>query len=57
MEINNVLSQLYDLFSEWELQSSDWIFTAQYADRLQGYDVPVRSGHFNICLLYTSRCV
>ena len=48
MEINNVLSQLYDLFSEWELQSSDWIFTAQYADRLQGYDVPVRSGHFNI---------
>lgn len=48
MEINNVLIQLYDLFSKWGLSSSDLIFTAQYADRLQGYDVPVRQGHFNI---------
>lgn len=48
MKIEKVLENLEELFSHWGISSRDWVFTAQYAFRLLGYDVEVREGHLNI---------
>ncbi len=48
MRIEKVLIELEKLFSRWEISSRDWVFTAQYAFRLLGYDINVRKGHLNI---------
>ena len=48
MKIEKVLENLEKLFSKWGISSSDWVFTAQYAFRLLGYNVEVRKGHLNI---------
>jgi len=48
MGIEKVLENLEELFRQWGISSRDWVFTAQYAFRLLGYDVEVREGHLNI---------
>jgi len=48
MGIEEVLENLEELFSQWGICNQDWVFTAQYAFRLLGYDVGVREGHLNI---------
>lgn len=48
MKIKSVLENIEKLFSQWGILAGDWVFTAQYAFRLQGYDVEVRKGHLNI---------
>lgn len=48
MRIEKVLEDLEGLFNGWGISSCDWVFTAQYAFRLLGYDVSVRKGHLNI---------
>lgn len=48
MKIEVVLENLEVLFTKWKISTSDWVFTAQYAFRLQRYDVKVRKGHLNI---------
>jgi len=48
MRIVKVLEELEKLFSKWKISNQDWVFTAQYAFRLLGYNVGVREGYFNI---------
>ena len=48
MRINDVLEELEKLFRKWEVEPDYWILVAGYAYRLLGYDIKVRSGHFNI---------
>lgn len=48
MVIEKVLANLEELFRRWGITTQDWVFTAQYAFRLLGYDVEVREGHLNI---------
>ena len=48
MKIEKVLENLEKLFNKWGITSNDWVFTAQYAYRLLGYDVGAREGHLNI---------
>lgn len=47
MEIEKVLEKLEELFRGWGLTPKDWILTAHYAMRLQGYKVELRKGHLN----------
>lgn len=47
MVIEKVLENLEELFRRWGIPTRDWVFTAQYAFRLLGYDVEVREGHLN----------
>ncbi|HUW21696.1 MAG TPA: PEP-utilizing enzyme [Candidatus Bathyarchaeia archaeon] len=48
MGIEKVLENLEELFSRWGVASCDWVFTAEYALKLLGYDVLVREGHLTI---------
>lgn len=48
MRIQKVLVEVDKLFRRWEIRSDDWIFTANYAAKMLGYDVEVRKGHLNI---------
>lgn len=48
MKLEKVLIQLRELFNEWGFGFKDWILAAQYAYILQGYDIKMRKGHFNI---------
>lgn len=47
MEIKKVLENLEKLFKKWGLGHKDWILTAGYAMKLQGYAVKLRRGHLN----------
>lgn len=48
MKVEKVLVNLEKLLSKWGISNSNWIFAAQYAERLLGYDIKVREGHLNI---------
>lgn len=48
MRVGPVLDDLQRLLAGWRLAPDDWIFAAQYAERLLGYDVRVRKGHLNL---------
>lgn len=48
MRIEEVLENLEELLRRWGISKKDWIFVAQYAYRLLGYDVKVRREHLNI---------
>ena len=47
MKLEKVLEKLKELFGKWGLEQKDWILVANYAVKLQGYDVRLRKGHFN----------
>lgn len=48
MKIEKVLENLEGLLSSWGISTEDWIFAAQYAERLLGYNISVRKGHLNL---------
>lgn len=50
MKLERVLEKLEELLKGWGLSRDDWILTAGYATKLQGYPTKLRKGHLNIML-------
>jgi phosphohistidine swiveling domain-containing protein len=50
MRLKRALEKLKELFGKWGLSEDDWVLIADYAFRLQGYNVKVREGHLNVMI-------
>lgn len=48
MRFKKALEKLKELLRKWGLKTNDWLLSAHYAHRLEGYKVKLRKGHFNI---------